>query len=127
MNAGALAVLGTLIPVDVLENADLTRRFFLYISETIEGHHDCLDLADVWKRIVNMNIYYSIISSSRRLKEWAMNSRIDDKALDEVFYQRLNSKPLEYGNIHKQCVDIIKGMAIETNMGDYLDIILEKN
>ncbi|WP_142319720.1 CHAT domain-containing protein, partial [Bacillus cereus] len=46
LNAGALAILGTLIPVDVIENSALTQRLFFYISETLQGQHDCLDLAD---------------------------------------------------------------------------------
>lgn len=127
LNAGALAVLGTLIPVDVLENADLTRRFFLYLSETIDGHHDCLDIADVWKRVVNMNIFYSVITQTTRLKEWAISSKKDGKILDERFYQKLNAKPLELGNIHIQCINIIKELAEEDGMERYLELSLEKN
>ncbi|MFP3472728.1 hypothetical protein R0J90_21990, partial [Micrococcus sp. SIMBA_144] len=55
INAGALAILGTLIPVDVVENAALTQRLFFYIAETLQGQHDCKDLAEAWKRVSNMN------------------------------------------------------------------------
>lgn len=127
LDAGALAILGTLIPVDVIENSSITQRFFFYISETLEGHHDCKDLADAWKRVVNANVFSSILNSTKKLSEWALTNNSEQKNAYELFFEKIKEKGEVPGNIHQQTVEILKEIANEAGIGEYLDIILERN
>ncbi|PFT03207.1 hypothetical protein COK59_28725 [Bacillus thuringiensis] len=127
LNAGALAILGTLIPVDVIENSALTQRLFFYISETLQGQHDCLDLADAWKRVMNANISSSILNSTKKLAKWSLTKNEANKIPYEEFFEKLREEGEKPGEIHLQTVSILKEIADKSGMKEYLEIVLERN
>ncbi|MGG2028089.1 SEC-C metal-binding domain-containing protein [Gottfriedia sp. S16(2024)] len=127
LNAGAIAVLGTLIPVNVIENAGLTQRLFLYISETLQGLHDCLDLAEAWKRVINMNISFSILNSTKKLANWSLTKNVENLTPYEKYFEMMRKEGEKPGGIHLQTVDILKEIADEFEMKEYLEIVLERS
>jgi len=127
LDAGALAILGTLIPVDVIENSSITQRFFFYISETLEGYHDCMDLADAWKRVINANIFSSILNSTKKLSKWSLMKNSEEKTPYELFFEKIKEKGEIPGEIHLQTVEILKEIAEEAGIGENFEINLERN
>lgn len=116
LNAGALTILGTLIPVDIVENAALTQRLFLYISETLEGHHDCIDIADAWKRVVNMNISFSILNWTKKLSKWSFEKKMENKVPYEEYFDKLVEEGEKPGELHFQTVSMLKEIVSKLEM-----------
>ncbi|MFF2855579.1 CHAT domain-containing protein [Peribacillus sp. NPDC058002] len=121
LNAGALAVLGTLIPVNVRHNALLTKRFFLYISEVLEGNFSCRNIAEVLPRIISLNTVYEVLDSSEKLRVWAYEKNGKTKAPIEEYYERLDAS---FGQVHSQTISTLKDIAKGTEMEAYLESII---
>ena len=70
IRAGAIAVLGTLIPVNADRNAILMKRLFTYIIEAQKGSKQFKTLAEAWTGIVASNAIYELMQSSKELDSW---------------------------------------------------------
>lgn len=70
LKAGALAVLGTLIPVDVRHNSHLTQRFFWYISEVLKGNFSSKNIAEVLPCVISINAVNEVVDASKKLRAW---------------------------------------------------------
>jgi hypothetical protein len=122
LDAGALAVLGTLIPVNVRHNALFSQGFFLYIAEVLEGRVSCKNIAEVLPRIISSNAVYEILDTSEKLREWAYEKNGKDKSPIEEYYERLNTS---FGDVHAQTISTLKEISKGTEMESYLDSILQ--
>lgn len=125
LRAGALAVLGTLIPVDVRENAYLMQRFFQYISEVIDGKHTCYDVTDAWMRVINANIFSEIMTSTKKLTEWGVTKNSNGKLPFERYVEKVKTVPPAVGNLHQQTVEIMLGIAEQDGMKENLQAVLQ--
>jgi len=70
LREGALAVIGTQVPVDVGRNAMLMMRFFLYLAETVAGRRDHPDMLAAWHFVQTSNVVNDILSGNPRLADW---------------------------------------------------------
>lgn len=68
---GVLAVLGPLIPVDFVRNADLLSRLFQYVHHSIEGRESCRTLAEAWRAALLSNVLQDAITGSEQFRQWA--------------------------------------------------------
>ncbi|MED0983012.1 CHAT domain-containing protein [Bacillus paramycoides] len=125
LEAGALAVLGTLIPVNVKENAMITQRFFQYIIETLEGHHNCFDLAEAWKRVVAMNAVSEILSASKKLIAWSITTNENGKTPYDEYFEEIKKSEIYPGKVHDQSIEILKRIADRAGMKTYLESVLQ--
>lgn len=71
LKAGAVAVLGTLIPVNVMRSSVLIVRLFTDILEVRNGWSPFRTLDEIWTHIVASNAVHEIVVSSERLEKWA--------------------------------------------------------
>ena len=120
--AGALAVLGTLIPVSVRHNAAFSLRFFTLISQVLEGDFDVRTLAEVLPRAISLNAVYEIITSTKRLRKWAYEKSSNGKAPIDEYYEKIE---FSYGNMHSNTISILKEIARESEMEEYIDTFLQ--
>ncbi|MDF9622482.1 CHAT domain-containing protein [Bacillus cereus] len=122
LNAGALAVLGTLIPVNVRHNAHLTNRFFMYISQVLKGNFSSRNIAEVLARVISSNTVYDVLGTSEKLRVWAYEKNGESKAPIEEYYERLD---VSFGQVHSQTISILKEIAKGTEMEVYLESVLQ--
>ncbi|MCM3441422.1 CHAT domain-containing protein [Metabacillus halosaccharovorans] len=122
LKAGALAVLGTLIPVDVRHNALLTQRFFWYISEVLEGRFSSKNIAEVLPRVISASAVIEVLGTSQKLQAWAYEKNKEGKAPIEEYYEKLD---FSFGQMHNQTISILKEIAKGTEMEAYLESVLQ--
>lgn len=67
---GALAVLGTFIPVNAKRNTILMVRLFTYIFEAQNGYKEYKTLADAWTGIVTTNAIHELLQLSEKFEKW---------------------------------------------------------
>ncbi|PIC62981.1 hypothetical protein CSV79_14245 [Sporosarcina sp. P13] len=125
LDAGALAVLGTLIPVDVRENALLIQRFLYYISEVIEGKHSCYDLTDAWMRVINANIFSEIVTSTKKLTTWSVTKNVHNKTPVEEYAEKVKKLPPDVGHCHRQTMDIVLEIAEQDGLKENVQAVLQ--
>lgn len=108
---GALAVLGTQIPIDVRRNALLMSRLFTYWSEAGKpggvGHGN---LAQMWRHVIASHAAIDIAHVSERVSEWFYLSG----AIKEFMHKR-SVGALTTGHVHQQSKEILLQMAQEDN------------
>lgn len=124
LQVGALAVLGTLIPVNVKENAMLTQRFFYYISEVIDGHHLCYDLSEAWMRIINANVFSEILTSTNKLEKWFITKNKDGKTPYEQYFEKVTESGINRNEIHNKTIEYLLEIAEKDGMKKYLQSVL---
>ncbi|MFD9716096.1 CHAT domain-containing protein [Streptomyces sp. NPDC059076] len=71
LREGALAVLGTQVPVDVRHNATLMNRFLVYLAEEIAKPGQFATLLEVWHHVQTSNAVNDILTATPKLKKWA--------------------------------------------------------
>lgn len=67
---GALAVLGTFIPVNAHRNLILMTRLFAYIAAAQNKNAQYKTLADAWSGIVASNALHELMAASPRFQNW---------------------------------------------------------
>lgn len=72
---GALAVLGTLVPIRVTHNLFVMSRIFLYIIESIHRREPHLNLADAVAFTLASNAVLDVLHGSPRMLEWGFKLR----------------------------------------------------
>ncbi|MFC8719895.1 CHAT domain-containing protein [Kitasatospora sp. NPDC057198] len=73
LREGALAVLGTQVPVDVRHNAMLMIRLLVYLAEEIAKPGQFATLLDVWHHVQTFNAVNDILTATPKLKKWAVS------------------------------------------------------
>lgn len=114
---GALAVLTTLVPVDVQRNALLMNRLFVYIKEAIEGSGRFRSFDEAWQFTAATNAVHEVVSASRRMRRWAETG---DPATDIVaeFKRRRSVGRLRFGRVYQDTEALLEEMADERGFGD---------
>jgi len=123
LRAGAKAVLGTLIPVNVMKNALITIRLFVQILEALNGSKRFRSLDEAWQYVVATNAINEILDSSKKLKNWA-HKRIDGKKSPLEIFMQEKSKRLRLGNIHMDTINILRELAAEDGLQEMFDAIM---
>lgn len=124
LRAGARAVLGTLIPVDVRRNSLLVARLFTYIAEALEGRGHYRTLADAWAFVVGSNAVNEIVASPEKLAVWAHYRPKGRVSPVEEFMLSRSVGRLRRGHIYADTVTVLREIAAENGMQGYLNSIL---
>lgn len=127
LRKGALAVLGTFIPINAHRNLILMTRLFTYIAEAQHKNSQYKTLADAWSGIVASNAIHELMLGSKRFQKWMHEngkngiSRIKDFQLNRCVNR------LRITNVYSDTIKIIKEMLAEENMQGKFDNILSQN
>jgi hypothetical protein len=101
-----------MIPVDVRKNALLMVRFFVYISETIEGRTQMRSLDEAWHFTAMSNAVNDIISSNRSLQKWAHDGRREETVLTEFMLEKSVGR-LTTSNVYEDTRIVLEEIAKE--------------
>ncbi|WP_157759029.1 CHAT domain-containing protein [Cystobacter fuscus] len=125
---GALAVLGTLIPVDVRRNATLMVRLFANIKAAIEGTASFRTFEDVWTFVAASNAFNEIMSTTTGLHA-AMGAGshggFKNSFFDEFMMQRSPGR-LTRGHIYKNTEEVLLEIASERGFAHQLRPVIEE-
>jgi hypothetical protein len=117
LRQGALAVLGTQVPVDVRHNAMLMVRFFVYIGEVLAGRESHPNLLDVWHRTQASNAINDVLHGSRSLHDWGMSRTESSSSVVAEFMERRSVGRLRRGHIYSDTETVLCEMAKSMGIG----------
>ncbi len=109
---GAIAVVGTLIPIDVRHNSLLMVRFLANVAATLSGETQLRTFEDVWHHTLVSNAVNEILRSNRHIERWAFEDGIERSALHE-FMTRRSAGRLRASHIYEDTEQILLEMAKE--------------
>jgi len=129
IRAGAKAVLGTFIPVDVRRNATLIVRLFVYIIEVRKGWSNMRTLDEIWSHVVGTNAIHEIVASDSsgfsKLEEWA-NTRNESGLLpQEEFKLKYSVNKLRSTHVYEDTEKILRELAYRDDIGTYFDSVMK--
>lgn len=124
---GALAVLGSFIPVDAHRNLILMTRLFTYIAEAQKKYDKYRTLADAWSGIVATNAIHELMKESPNFQAWmySKNKRGKIRAVEFQLERCVNR--LRSSHIYSDTIQIIKEMLEEEGMQGRFGNILDQN
>lgn len=128
IRAGAIAVLGTFIPVNAKRNTILMTRLFTYILEAQKGSNQYKTLADAWMGIVSSNAIHELIQSSKGLENWMYGKNSKGKVRMLEFQLERSVKKLHPQTIYSDTINVIQEMLKEEGMeGKFGEVLDKKN
>ena len=83
LRQGSLAVIGTLVPVDVRHNSRLMVRLLANIADALEGGSPHRTLQDVWHHTMATDAINCILNSNSRIAKWAHSGPHEESVLHE--------------------------------------------
>lgn len=110
---GAVAVLGTQVPVDVRNNALLMMRFFLYLNEVIAGRGDQRSVLEVWQHVQCLNAVNDIAASSAKFGSWIISPHTTGVSVLEEFMSVRARGGLRGGSVYEDTERLLLELAEE--------------
>ena len=124
---GALAVLGTFVPVNAHNNMILMTRLFTYIAESQKKNPQYRTLSDAWSGIVATNAIHELMATSDRLKTWMHATGKNGRARIVDFQLHRCVGRLRKTHIYADTITILKEMLAEEGLTGKFDNILSQN
>ena len=125
LRAGAIAVLTTLIPVNVMRNATLLVRLFTYIREAQKKFNNLNSLDQIWQHVIATNALHEIIAGSKNIEIWANTKDKEGKTPQERFKMERSVGKLDFNNIYNDTEKILIQMAKEDGIGEKMENYLK--
>ena len=123
LRAGAFAVLGTFIPVDVQRNAVLMLRFFTDIFAVRDGWSEMRTLDEIWCHTVGTNGVHEILASSEKLNKWANTVKGGTFPAAEFKKQAYDAK-VRMTHAYEDTKALLKQLAYRDGIGKYFDSVI---
>jgi CHAT domain-containing protein len=112
LREGAIAVLGTQVPVDVRSNTMLTVRFLVNIAEVLAGREEYGgNLLDVWRHVQAGNAVLDILGGSPSLRNWGHSVAPSGRTVLEEFMMVRSAHRLRAGDIYADAEAILGTIA----------------
>jgi hypothetical protein len=118
---GAVAVLGTLIPVDVQRNASLMFRLFAVMVEAINGQLELRTLEEAWRGVHSSNVAADILYASPRLLQWGF---LDWHRIAEQYIQWENEGRIRNQHLYRDTEALLADCAKQRGLEKLLDKVL---
>ena len=115
---GAVAVLGSQVPVRVDRNAVLMMRFLVYVAETLAGRERHATLLDVWQRVQASNAVNDVLTGNRHLQAWGTSRGSNGEAALIEFMTVRSTGQLRTGHIYADTERILGEIADDRGDGD---------
>ncbi len=127
IRAGAKAVLGTFIPVDVRRNATLIVRLFVDIIEVRNGWSHMRTLDEIWCHVVCTNAIHEILASSSKLEKWA-NTKKRNGLFPQAEFKNIDSVGrLRSTHTYEDTIKILHEIADRDGIGKHFDSVIKSN
>ena len=112
---GALAILGTLIPVDVRRNALLMVRFFINAAEALRGARPDGRVDTSWNWTQASNAVNDIVNANAAIREWAHEHSQGCSVIEEFMNNKSRDR-LRLAHIYKDSEELL--IEIGRDLGD---------
>jgi hypothetical protein len=120
MRHGALAVIGTLVPVDVRRNATLMVRFFVYLAEALKGEAAETTLDAVWHFVQMSNAVNDVLAGNPQLSRWAHGGPFEQTVLKEFMDVRSVGR-IRPGHVYADTEVVLSEIARDRGIGAKFD------
>jgi hypothetical protein len=117
LRQGALAVLGTQVPVDVTHNAILMSRLFLYLAENLTKRETFSTLLDAWHHVQVTNAVHDVIDSNNLLQNWGYRGDPEDSPIAKFKLDRSLGR-IRRGHLYSDTEAVLGEIAGEQGVGD---------
>ncbi|BBC30750.1 hypothetical protein SGFS_020440 [Streptomyces graminofaciens] len=118
LREGALAVLGTQVPVEVTRNALLMCRFLVYLAEEITKPGQFTTILDLWHHVQTSNAVNDILDGSPNLKAWATRTTINGQPVIVEFMSSRASGQIRRPHVYEDTERVLGEIADEQGLGD---------
>ncbi|MFL6127228.1 CHAT domain-containing protein [Actinophytocola sp.] len=118
LRQGAVAVLGTQVPVNVVHNAVLMARFFVYLAEVMAGREDHSTMLEIWHRVQSSNAINDIANGSPQLRSWILNKQSSGDSVLAEFMATRSVERLRLQGAYLDTETVLAEIADEQGMGD---------
>ena len=118
LREGAVAVLATQVPVNVVNNAVLMMRFFLYLTEVLAKREEHRSLLQVWHFVQTSNAINDILNGSRPIHAWGLSATQTGRPVIEEFMNVRSRGLLRVGHIYQDTERVLETIADEEGVGD---------
>ena len=118
LREGAVAVLGTQVPVNVRRNAMLTGRFLIYLVEVLAGREPHLTLLDAWHRAQSSNAVNDVLSGSTSLSKWGMSAAPSGLPVITEFMRVRATGRLRTGHVYADTEQVLAEIADDQGKGE---------
>ena len=117
LREGAMAVLGTQVPVDVRHNTLLMGRFLANIAEVLAGREPHGNLLEVWHRVQAGNAVNDVLSATKWLRKWKNARYGKDSAVIVEFMLSRSAGRLHGGDVYAETEVILGEVADDLGVG----------
>ncbi|WP_344290593.1 CHAT domain-containing protein [Streptomyces synnematoformans] len=118
LREGALAVLGTQVPVEVTRNAMLMCRFLVYLAEEIAKPRQFDTILDVWHHVQTSNAVNDILDGSPSIRAWATSATINGQPVIVEFMSSRATGRLRLPHVYEDTERVLGEIADEQGLGD---------
>ena len=118
LRQGALAVLGTQVPVDVGHNAILITRLFLYLAETLANREGYSTLLEAWHHVQRSNAINDVLYGNSQLRKWGLGSKTDGSWVLGDFMESRSAGKIRRGHVYSDTERLLGEMADEQGIGE---------
>lgn len=117
LREGALAVLGTQVPVDVRRNAVLMARFFANVAAELKGPGRHATLLDLWHYVQGTNAVNDIFTGSQSLRDWSDSISASGVSVLEDFMMNRSVGRLRGPHVYQNTEHVLGEIADDMGMG----------
>ena len=119
LREGAIAVLGTQVPVDVRSNTVLTARFLVNIAEVLAGRANYGEnLLQVWRHVQSGNAVLDVLDGSPSLRAWGSSPTPSGRSVLEKFMVLRSVDRLHAGDIYADTEAVLGTIADDMDVGE---------
>jgi hypothetical protein len=120
---GAISIIGTLIPINVISNIYLMNRFFVYINESFDNPK--LNTLDkIWHHVIATHAVIEISNTTQKLKKWISTKKEDISPLEQ--FMLIDSVGKIRGNhAYNDTIKILTQIAKRDNLDTYLEQVID--
>lgn len=118
LREGALAVLGTQVPVDVRRNAMLMVRFMVYLAKENTRPGQFSTILDVWHHVQTSNAVNDILDGSPSLRAWATHTTINDRSVLVEFMSSRATGRIRSPHVYEDTERVLGEIADEQGQGE---------
>ena len=119
LREGAIAVLGTQVPVNVRSDALLTVRLLVNIAEVLAGNADYGEnLLQVWRHVQSGNAVLDILAGSPSLQAWGVSRAPSGRPVLQEFMSVRSVDRLRAGDIYADTESVLGTIADDMGVGD---------
>ena len=126
IRAGAMAVLGSFIPISARRNMFLLNRLYIYIAEAQKGNLMYETILDAWAGVVCTNAILEIQDGTRTFSEWIMGINKDGISRFQDFALKRSVGKLHGRTMYADTIAVIKEMLKEEGLEGKFDNILSR-